>query len=306
MRLTDPPAFAGGAMMGKGSAYPVRDYVWDVRQWADLHAAAFLDHERTPSMVIKMLGMQLQGPAKEWYRQLVEKDPWDAALHSVEHWLVAIKEKFTDRNQNLQTLARFANLRQQQGHEGLRDYIAAFNECIAILGKENDPNVKWEFVRGLLPKASERAMWWGYLQPDRTLADVQLMLERFELHVLEIRSYTHPAYQAQTYGRQGGYNRNGAGPMELGGTWMSPDEGPSGYGEPRGDRRGEGGSRYGSNQGPRPPLDPEQRRRQKLFREGRCYRCEKAGHREADCPQPPPPSESGQNAAPGNGPGAQP
>ncbi len=161
------------------------------------------------------MAMQLKGAAREWYMQLKERDPCNAALHDVEAWLAAVQEKFTDPNLRLQTMARLTELRQGTGSQALGKYIYAFNECIAILGTEKDPQHKFSFVRGLPPKLKEKCVLWGYTEDSRTLPEIQQMLERLEVTLHEV-TYYYPSYQRNG----GGQNRSGPTPMELGSTEM--------------------------------------------------------------------------------------
>jgi hypothetical protein len=281
MRVSDAVPFDPASHGDKTRSTPVRNWVFDSREWLSLNAAALADHARTPDLVVRIMAQQLRGAAKEWYRQLCEQDPWNQAFRDPESFMAAVQKKFTDPNQQLHALSRLDSLRQQKGPDGLRNLIKEFNDIMVILGKEKDPHNKYEFVKRLLPKYFDWAMNFGYIEERFTLADVQHRLEQYELHVQEAKLF-HPAFQPGATKQPSSHDRGGATPMELGATEVRHEGGGRGKGGRKG---GRAGGRTGRGPGPESSQlpDPEKARRRRLREEGRCFHCEQTGHVAADC-----------------------
>lgn len=288
MKLADPPQFSGGGVQaGTSRGTSVRIYVREIYDWLEMYSPALADHAKSPPMVVLMMAMQLRGEAREWYMQLKERDPSNAALRDVEAWLAAVKEKFTDPNLRLQTMAKLAELRLEHGPRGLRKYIHAFNECLAILGTEKDPQHKFSFVRGLNSKMKEKCVLYGYTEENRTLIEIQQMLERWEMTLNDASCYYPTSYNRSAGGTSS--SRAGPTPMELGATWMEPDGYPPRHQSYQGGRGGRGGGRgYGGRHGGRGGRGSGLSEAEKEIRRERrekdlCYKCGEPGHQAKDC-----------------------
>jgi hypothetical protein len=307
-KLGDPPGFAGNQILAKGSrSARVEDYVFEVEEYISLYGNVLQAHEITEFKLVKMLGKQLEGDAKDWYRHLVQNNPADRALHSVRAWLQAVQEKFVDPNHLLITRDRMNRLKQGTDKQGLARFILEFNECAAILGRSDEGQLKYEFTTKLLPKARELCFTWPDFQ-EKPLHAVQQMLGRAEIGRRE--AYYYEPFQ---------YTRTYATPMELGSTSMAPYQGdqaelgstwldqapryPAGRSAGGGRRGGQSGGfregRGGRGNAPRYATDEEkQALRDERYKKGVCYLCGKEGHVKKECPENP--DKKGEPARPEN------
>jgi len=281
-RYEAPPGFSGappGTSQRGGST--VRGYERDVRDWLELFGDALADHDLSPRKVVMLLAMQLGGSAKTWYQELKNREPNNPAFQSVEDWLAAIRERYTDPNIELEAMATLKDLKQANGNNSLRHYITTFNRCVSVLGAEGDPRIKYDFVRGLTARYREKCLLMDYLKGDRTLQELQRMLEQYEVTMHETATY-YPSYQRNAGGQ---YNRND--PMELGATHLEQQDG--GY-----RRRDNGGRRSYGPRAPRPlPQGVDQATFEERRRNGLCFVCGAHDHRSYDCPKAKTPEEQG-------------
>ena len=278
----DPaPSFTGaplGTTQRGGST--VKGYEREVLDWLELFGDALADHDLGPAKVVMLLAMQLRGSAKTWYQDLKAKDSGHEAFKGVKGWLAAVREKFTDPNVKLQAMATLKELKQTSGNHGLRNYIKTFNECVEVLGAEEDSRVKYDFVRGLQPKYKDRCLMAEYLRPDpMTLPDLQKMLEGYELTMHDSAAY-YPGYQPRNTGGQ--HNRHD--PMELGATQMGP-HGNDRRGNYKGGRGRFNGGRNGGGKPRGPPEGLDHATYEERLDQRLCFICGESGHRAYQCPQ---------------------
>jgi hypothetical protein len=240
-----------------------------VLDWLALFEPALWDHDLGPNKIVMLLAMQLSGPAKGWYQELKSREPGNPAFQSVDGWLAAIKGRYTEPNIELEAMATLKELKQSSGHNGLRTYINTFNRCVTVLGADwGDPRLRYDFVRGLVPKYREKCVMMDSLRGTMSLQELQRMLEQYEVTMAEATAY-YPSYQRNAGGQS---NRND--PMELGATSLSPED--------NGARRGGDKGR----KGPRTlPVGLDQATYDERLRKGLCFKCGESGHRSFDCPR---------------------
>lgn len=137
---------------------------------------------------------------------------------------------------------------------------------MTVLGADwGDPRLRYDFVRGLVPKYREKCVMMDSLKGTMSLQEIQRMLEQYEVTMAEATAY-YPTYQRNAGGQS---NRND--PMELGATALTP-EGNS--------------DRYKGRKGPRAlPAGLDQATYDERLRKGLCFKCGESGHRSFDCPK---------------------
>lgn len=271
MRHPDPPGFAVGIAPSKPSvSVTVEDYTFAILQYCAIYEAALQDNGVTPQHLVMLMGQQLEGAAKEWYKQLYIRDPGQFALQGVDNWLASVRQKFADPNVELVTRKRLRDLKMGREPRALGNYIAEFNECIMLLGRADQEQMKFEFMQQLVESARMECARWSQFQ-GCTLFELQQMLERVELAKRSAAFYSFAPHPMANL-------RHNATPMELGSVWAEPPPPPP----PR-------TAATKPNKGPSKPKEtaapnPEKALRDARFAAGECFHCGEAGHRRAECP----------------------
>lgn len=301
------PSFSGGYVPGLGQPVDaVGNYELEVLHYTRHRTKDLTDHALTESDFVLMLADNLQGGAKEWYRQVIKEESLNGTPHptlsSVSGWLTAIRAQFVDPNIELATMARFNTLVMGKTKGALKAYNRAVNECLSLLGRMNpyqEKQNKFDYMQGLTATLVQEANRLPTFY-EMTLQELQQYLERTEMNTFDFSAFT-PTYTPYP---------GGPTPMELGATQMGYG-GRRGRGGERGGRGGRGGrgqspaynrgrerfDRAERNEHPRaksknkgrspsrgrPQTDAERALRNERREKGLCFECGKAGHRADEC-----------------------
>jgi hypothetical protein len=285
-KLVEPPKFTGSFNPNAGKHHvTAAQYDFEVNHHVTLYAKALQDNDISQREFVMMLGAQLEGEAKAWYRLMCESEyktgAVNPALMNVSSWLAAVHEKFSDPNLEAATRQKLSQLTMASCKGGLREYNRTINECLMILGRLEERDAednKHGYLCGLRPDYRKECARLPNLRTT-TLAELQQMLERLEM----------ADYDAGFYNSRQSYRTPGSGPtpMELGLTWMNQGDERGGRGGRNGGRGGQRGGRGGGNgrgDGGKAPT-PEQALRIKRREERLCYECGSPDHQKRDCPK---------------------
>lgn len=215
------PSFGGGYVPGVG--YPtqaVENYCIDVRHHLRVCATDLDDQGITTPMFVAMLGAQLTGTAKDFYRQLIKEQDGMQELHpafaTIDGWLSAIRAQFTDPNVEEFTRRRLLNLAMGKTPGALRSYNQEINGCLALLGRLPAPNAslerqnKFDYLDGLSKRMKHEACRLPDYQT-LTLPQLQSRLELIEMNVFNFTAFAAPSSSERAYD-----------PMEIDSTRMVP------------------------------------------------------------------------------------
>ena len=218
------PVLTGSHTPGVGKlSTSVADYEFEVKHCLKLHRKAFIDHALSEEEIVMMLGEQTQGLAKDWYRRLCKEESAlgrkNPALLTVEGWLEAVREKFTEPNVELAIRHKFARLSMGSGKGALTMYDNTFNECLMLLnrlGPEYEEANKFDYMDGLRSDYRKECARLPGIK-SMTLNDIQQMLERLEMATYDAGFYntSQPRNDGPTDGARSHHSEQGRGPVEA-------------------------------------------------------------------------------------------
>lgn len=239
-------------------------WIWLVDKWLE-SGRVQLELEK-----ITLATGLLRGPALAWWRNR-EKQPG----HPIE-W-ATLQEELRQNFQPLNPVETYRDQLQVIRQTGsVLSYATAFRNIVVNIPTMTDEEQKFRFIYGLKPRTQEEVRM---RNPDTFEAAVQLAA-RFDL-------VYRP--KGRFDGGGGGFHQDGATPMELGA--INQNHTVQAHNS---QRRYSNGQRVNNQRffSKRPNAQRQDRGpklkhdlRQQLYKDGKCYHCQKTGHMWKDCPE---------------------
>jgi hypothetical protein len=256
IKPTTPTSYSGEA------SEDVDLWIWLVDKWLT-SGRVQLELEK-----ITLASGLLRGPALAWWRnrETQPAPPVDWASFRAE-----LKQSF----QPINPVESFRDQLQVIRQTGsVLSYTTAFRNIVVNITTMTDEEKKFRFIYGLKPRTQEEVR----MRNPSTFEEAAQIAARFDM-------VYRPKARHDTSG--GGYYPHGPTPMELGAINPTANHYQKSY--PNGQRVNNGqrffskrpNGRRQDHRGPKLKYEL----RQQLYKDGKCYHCQKTGHMWKDCPE---------------------